>query len=107
MPAISRAVAHKLSAAPMIKAKQRITKKNGAHTTDNAARLATSGPPTRATRVPTRSRSTPAIIVPTNLPAANAVTICAAPPADTTNCWARTGIVGRIIAHAPEKNVPA
>ena len=107
IPATSRAVAHRLSAAPMIKAKNKITKNHGAHTTHKPARLATKGPPTRATRVPMRSSSTPAIIVPTNLPAANAVTIWAAPPADTPNCRAKTGIVGRIIAQAPEKNVPS
>jgi len=36
-----------------------------------------------------------------------AVTICAAPPAETSNWRARTGMVGNIIAQAPEKNVPA
>ncbi len=98
---------HRLSAAPMIKAKNRIKKNDGAHTTHRPAKLATNGPPTRATRVPMRSRSTPAIIVPTNFPTANTVTIWAAPPAETPNCRASTGIVGRIIAQAPEKNVPA
>jgi hypothetical protein len=38
---------------------------------------------------------------------AKAVMICAALPADTSNWRANTGIVGLIIAQAPEKNVPA
>ena len=47
------------------------------------------------------------MIVPKNLPAANAVTICAAPPALTSKVRANTGMIGNTIAHAPEKNVPA
>jgi hypothetical protein len=38
---------------------------------------------------------------------ANDVTICAAPPADTSKCHARTGMMGIIIDHAAERNVVA
>ena len=66
-----------------------------------------SGPPTSATRAPIRSSMMPAAMVPKNLPMAVAVTICAAPPADTPNSRPSTGIVGIIIAHVPDINVPA
>src|SRR4030095_6742759 len=107
MPAISRAVAQRLSAAPITRASARIAINHETHAAPNAATLATRGPPTRAIRVPMRSNTIPAITVPTNLPTANAVTICAAPPAETPNSRAKTGIVGMIIAQAPERKVPA
>ena len=106
MPATSRAVAQRLSAAPMIKASNRISENHGAQTTHNEAAPPINGPPTSATRVPMRSNNTPAITVPKNFPMAKAVMICAAPPAETPNWRASTGMVGIIIAHAPEKKVP-
>jgi hypothetical protein len=78
----------------------------GAITVANDATLAANGPEISATRVPIRSSAIPPITVPMNLPIANAVTICAAPPADISNSRAITGIVGMIIAHAPDKKVP-
>jgi hypothetical protein len=49
--------------------------------------------------------TTPPIIVPINLPIANTVTICAAPPAVILKYWASTGIVGMIIDHAADRKV--
>src|SRR5882724_1471254 len=107
MPAISRAVAQRQSAAPITRASASIAINHGTQAAPNAATLATMGPPTSAIRVPMRSNTIPAITVPTNLPTANAVTICAAPPAETPNSRANTGMVGMMIAQAPERKVPA
>lgn len=106
MPAISRAVAQRLSAAPITRARARIAVNHGTHAAPNAAPLAAMGPPTKANRVPMRSNTIPPIAVPTNLPRANAVTTCAAPPAETPNSRASTGMVGMMIAQAPERKVP-
>ncbi|MBF8254986.1 MAG: hypothetical protein HW373_1681 [Deltaproteobacteria bacterium] len=106
MAAISRAVDQRLSAAPMQTDKSNIIGNHGATAHSSAAPHATNGPPTNATRVPLRSSSIPATMVPKNLPITVAVTICAAPPAETPNSRPSTGIVGMIIAQAPDIKVP-
>jgi hypothetical protein len=45
-------------------------------------------------------------MVPKNLPITVAVMICAAPPGEIPNSRPSTGIVGMIIAQAPDMNVP-
>ncbi len=57
-------------------------------------------------REPKRSTTIPATGVPPKRPSANAVTVCAAKPRETSNSEASTGIAGRIIAHPkPDSSV--
>ena len=105
MAAISRATAPSVSVAPKIKAKNTSSQNHATQAAQNEASAATSAEPTKPKRVPLRSSNTPPSTVPAILPKAKPVITWAAPPADTPNSPASTGIVGIIIAQAPEKKV--